>query len=117
MAVLDRGELIAYGRPADLADELWDGLEVEVDLGARPGPEVVEAARRQPGVLDAVPDAAGLRLRVEGREVVPRVVGALVAAGAEVFAAVPRPPTLEDVYFAIEARRAAEAGLAPEVPA
>jgi hypothetical protein len=26
---------------------------------------------------------------------------------------VPRPPTLEDVYFEIEARRAAAAGLAP----
>jgi len=33
------------------------------------------------------------------------------AAGSEVYAAVPRPPTLEDVYFEIEARRAASSGL------
>ncbi|MFP5320374.1 MAG: ABC transporter ATP-binding protein [Acidimicrobiia bacterium] len=117
MAVLDRGELIAYGRPAELAAELWDGLEVDLELGGPAPLEHVEAVRRLDGVLDASADAGGMRLRVDDRSVVPRVVADLVSRGAEVYAAVPRPPTLEDVYFAIEARRAAEGGLAPEVPA
>jgi ABC-2 type transport system ATP-binding protein len=113
MAVLDRGELIAFGRPADLAAQLWDGLEVVVDLGGPAAPEVVDALRGVPGVLAADADRGGARLRVEGRDVVPALVRRAVEAGAEVYAAVPRPPTLEDVYFEIEARRAAAAGLAP----
>jgi len=111
MAVLDRGELVAYGRPADLAAELWDGLEVDVDLGAAAGPGILDVVRGVRGVLAATSASAGARLRVERRAVVPAVVSRLVEAGAEVFAAVPRPPTLEDVYFEIEARRAAAAGV------
>ena len=62
-------------------------------------------------------ESGDIMQRARIRTIAAIAAGALVAAGAEVFAAVPRPPTLEDVYFAIEARRAAEAGLAPEVPA
>jgi ABC-2 type transport system ATP-binding protein len=113
MAVLDRGELLSYGRPGELAAQLWEGLEVEVDLGAPAGYGLLEVVRSAPGVLAAAPDGHGLRLRVEHRAVVAAVVGRLVEAGADVYAAVPRPPTLEDVYFEIEARRAASAGLPP----
>ncbi|HEU5082597.1 MAG TPA: ABC transporter ATP-binding protein [Acidimicrobiales bacterium] len=113
MAVLDRGELIAYGRPADLAAELWDGLEADLDLGGRAGDDVLATVARVPGVLVAVPAPGGATLRVEDREALPRVVAALVGAGVAVYAAVPRPPTLEDVYFEIEARRAAAAGVPP----
>jgi ABC-2 type transport system ATP-binding protein len=114
MAVLDRGHLVAYGRPADLAAELWDGLEADVDLGGRAANHLLAAVGAVPGVLAAVPSPSGVTLRVEDRSALPRVVAALVAAGADVYAAVPRPPTLEDVYFEIEARRAAAAGLPPE---
>jgi len=117
MAVLDRGELIAYGRPGELAEELWDGLRATVDLGGPAAPPLVDVAARVPGVLDAAASTEGLSLRVAGRDVLPSLVAALVAAGADVYAAVPRPPTLEDVYFAIEARRAAEVRPAPGVPA
>ena len=64
-------------------------------------------------MLTVEPAAAGATLRVEGRDVLPHVVARLVGSGADVYAAIPRPPTLEDVYFEIEARRAASAGLPP----
>lgn len=113
MAVLDRGELVAYGRPADLADDLWDGLEAEVDLGARATTEQLDVVAAVAGVHTVEPSPTGAVLRVAGRDVLPQVVARLVGAGAPVYAAVPRPPTLEDVYFEIEARRAASAGLPP----
>ena len=117
MAVLDRGELVAYGRPGDLADDLWEGLEADIDLGQRATGDQLDAIASVPGVLTVEPAANGAALRVDDREVLPLVVSRLVAAGASVYAAVPRPPTLEDVYFEIEARRAASAGLPPaEVP-
>ena len=113
MAVLDRGELVAYGRPGDLAAELWDGLEAEIDLGQRATGDQLDAIAGVVGVVSVEPDPSGAVLRVEGREVLAHVVAHLVSAGASVYAAVPRPPTLEDVYFEIEARRAASAGLPP----
>jgi ABC-2 type transport system ATP-binding protein len=114
MAVLDRGELIAYGRPGELADQLWDGLEAHLDLGGPGGADLVDAVRAVPGVLSARVEADGIALRVDDRAVLPAVVARVVQAGADVYAAVPRPPTLEDVYFEIEARRAASVGLTPD---
>ncbi|HSP04931.1 MAG TPA: ABC transporter ATP-binding protein [Acidimicrobiales bacterium] len=113
MAVLDRGELVAYGRPGDLAADLWDGLEAAIDLGARATTEQLDAIAAVAGVHTVEPSPTGAVLRVAGRDVLPQVVARLVGVGADVFAAVPRPPTLEDVYFEIEARRAASAGLPP----
>jgi ABC-2 type transport system ATP-binding protein len=113
MAVLDRGELVAYGRPSELAEQLWDGLEAEIDLGERATADQLDAIAAVPGVLTVEPASAGAVLRVDGREVLALVVSRLVASGTSVYAAVPRPPTLEDVYFEIEARRAASAGLPP----
>ena len=51
---------------------------------------------------DVVPE--GLRVSVRDRYVLPKLVAALVSREMPVYAAVPRPRTLEDVYFAIEAR-------------
>ena len=112
MAVLDLGRLIAFGRPADLAEELWDGLDCTIELGSPAAPGTVAAIEGIAGVRSATATPDGARLRVADRDVVPVVVAELVRAGVAVFAAVPRPPTLEDVYFEIEARRA----VAPDTP-
>jgi ABC-2 type transport system ATP-binding protein len=110
MAVLHRGRLRAFGRPEQLAADLWDGIAAEIEL-AGPAPEaLVDAARAVDGVLAASATAAGLELRIRVRDVLPVVVRAAVAGGADVFGAAARPPTLEDVYFEIEGRIVAEEG-------
>jgi hypothetical protein len=43
-------------------------------------------------------------VRVTERAVVPHLVRLLVERGVEVFGAQAKAPTLEDVYFAVEAR-------------
>jgi ABC-2 type transport system ATP-binding protein len=108
MAVLHGGRLHAFGRPEDIAAELWQGLDADIDLGAPASPATADAIATVAGVLSAIPAPAGLAVRVHDRDVLPRVVAALVAADLPVYATVPRPPTLEDVYFAIEARVEAE---------
>ena len=105
MAVLDLGRLIAFGRPGDLAAELWDGLDCDLDLGSAASPGTLAAIERVAGVRTATLTTSGARMRVADRTVVPAVVSDLVGSGVPVFAAVPRPPTLEDVYFEIESRR------------
>jgi ABC-2 type transport system ATP-binding protein len=110
MAVLHHGRLQAFGRPAELAAVLWEGLVVDLDLGAAADERTLDLLRTISGVLDAGPALAGARLRVRDRAVLPVLAATLVAREVPVFAVVPRPPTLEDVYFAVEERtRAAEA--------
>ena len=108
MAVLHRGRLQASGRPAELAESLWHGLLVDVDLDAAPDARMLRALEHTPGVLAADASSTGVALRVASRDVVPRVIADLVGQGAAVYGATPRPATLEDVYFAIEARLAHE---------
>jgi ABC-2 type transport system ATP-binding protein len=103
VAILAHGRLRAFGAPTDLAARLGGGLPVDLDLGAAPvGPDVVARLGTLPGVQRADPAPAGARMVVDGRDVVAAVVAELVAVGVPVHAAVPRQPTLEDVYFAVQ---------------
>jgi ABC-2 type transport system ATP-binding protein len=104
MAVLSHGRLHAFGRPGELASNLWRGLPAEVDLGTTPTAELIAAARGVRGVQVVHPLPNGLEVVVDERDVLPELVSRLVGLGAAVFAVVPHPPTLEDVYFEIEAR-------------
>ncbi|MCX7619495.1 MAG: ABC transporter ATP-binding protein [Acidimicrobiales bacterium] len=110
MAVMHRGRLHAFGRPAELASTLWSGIGAIVDIGTAADDATLALLRSTPGVLDAQRAPDGAFLRVADREVVPRVVGALVAREIPVFGAQAQPPTLEDVYFEIERRIIAETG-------
>src|SRR5690606_5897023 len=98
------GHLHAFGSPAELAGELWSGTEVRIDLGRSPGPELLSTLGALPSVIQAVPIDVGVLARVPDRGAVPALVAACVTAGEQVFAAEPRDPSLEDVYFEIEAR-------------
>jgi ABC-2 type transport system ATP-binding protein len=104
MAVLHKGKLKAFGRPEELASKLWDSLDADLDLGAAADERTIASIAQLDGVIDAAASAEGARVRVRDRTVLPVLVAALVAREVPVYAAVPRPPTLEDVYFAIEAR-------------
>ncbi|MGE3619077.1 MAG: ATP-binding cassette domain-containing protein [Acidimicrobiia bacterium] len=107
MAVLDHGRLQAFGRPDELAARLWHGLDVDVDLGGPIDEALAAEVAAAPGVLAVVPVPGGARVRVEDRGTVPTLVRLLVERGGPVFGATARPPTLEDVYFAVQARAAA----------
>jgi ABC-2 type transport system ATP-binding protein len=115
MAVLFRGRLHAFGTPTQLAADLWTGSEVRLDLGRPADGPVLAAIDALAAVTQAVPTDRGALVRVVDRDVVPTVVAAAVAHGASVYAVDPHDPTLEDVYFEIEARAGAEAaGLTSE---
>jgi ABC-2 type transport system ATP-binding protein len=102
MAVLQRGRLQAFGRPAELGAHLWPGLAVDLDLGGPADQATVALLVSARGVLAAEPTDEGAQVRVESREVVPVLVATLVGREVAVYGAMPRPPTLEDVYFALQ---------------
>ncbi|MGI8684155.1 MAG: ABC transporter ATP-binding protein [Acidimicrobiales bacterium] len=103
MAVLDRGLLRAFGTTAELAADLWRGTVVDIDLGRPADEREVATMAACAGVVESGATPGGARVRVLDREAVPPLVAALVTRDIPVYAAVPRPPTLEDVYFALQA--------------
>lgn len=105
MAVLFEGRLHAFGTPRELARDLWDGTEVRLDLGAPASPATLAALAALGPVRSAAPAPTGTVVRVDGRDAVPAVVATVVGAGTDVYGVQPHDPTLEDVYFEIEARR------------
>jgi len=119
MAILHRGRLEAFGRPADLATELWTGIPATLELGGIDPMAAADLVRSLRGVLEVAVDGAALTLEITERDVLAHAVRELVLAGADVFAARPETRTLSDVYFEVERRRAAsetEAG-PPRPPA
>ena len=104
LAVLHQGQLCASGRPSDLAREFFPKLAVSLDLG-RPATEaeLLELCALR-NVHEACGTPAGATVRVDSREDVPLLVNHLVALQWTIYGATPQVMTLEDVYFAIEAR-------------
>jgi ABC-2 type transport system ATP-binding protein len=107
MAILDRGALHAFGRPDEIAASLWDGIDTQLELGGPIDDRTADALRSSRGVSMVAPTPDGAVVRVDDRDVVPHLVRLLVERGIEVYGAQARQPTLEDVYFAVEARIAA----------
>ncbi len=106
MAVLFSGHLHAFGTPEELAGELWTGTEVRLDLGHQADSTLLTTVGALPHVVQCIPVERGMLARVTNRDAVPALVAACVSAGESVYAAEPRQPSLEDVYFEIEARSA-----------
>jgi len=109
VAVLERGRQLAFGRPTDLAAELWTGLPVELELGGPAEERLLDRLRALPGVTEATATPVGVRARVPDRDAIPALVAAVVTTETAVFAVVPRPPTLEDVYFALTGHTGSDA--------
>lgn len=108
-AILDHGRLYAYGRPGALAAELWPGSALTLDFGRPADASQLAFLRMAPGVITVEVDEHGAALRIDDRARVPHLVAALVARNIDIYGATVHPDTLEQVYFAIEARIATDA--------
>ena len=77
-------------------------VPVELDLGAPADARTLSALRQGRGVLAAEATGVGARVELEQRDALPPLVATLVQMEVPVFGAVPRPPTVEEIYFAIQ---------------
>jgi ABC-2 type transport system ATP-binding protein len=110
MAVLHKGQLEVFGRPAALAADLWRGMGAAVDTGGALDERTLARLHALPGVFEASAAIDGVWMRIESREVLARVVATLVADEIPVYEARAHTPSLEDVYFEIERRIVARTG-------
>ena len=110
MAVLHKGVLHAFGRPEEIAAEMWDGIDAEVDLGGPIDATTSAALEQLACVVRVAPLPSGALVRLGQRDDVPDVLRVLVGRGVPVYGVSARPPSLEDIYFAVEARIAKAEG-------
>ena len=103
MAVLHRGRLVVFGRPEAIAADLWPGLDVDVDLGGPALPDWWPRSRPCPACSTPDRRIPGCAWSSRTARWCPRVSAALADRGVGLYGVTPRPPTLEDIYFAIEA--------------
>ncbi|MGE0352820.1 MAG: ABC transporter ATP-binding protein [Gemmatimonadales bacterium] len=99
VALMNRGRLIALGRPAELRQNLAEPLlEVDVDDVLRG----LEALRDEPSVLEAVMFGRRLHVTVKDpAEARVRIAAALSRAGLTSTRILPVSPSLEDVVVAL----------------
>ena len=110
VAIVEQGQLVAEGRVADLLREAGGLVEVELAAGAD-GAKALSVARGVEGVATAEATPDGLRL-VLSAPVEAAVNRALVTAGLDVRAFVPRKRSLEDLYYELAAKTGGGAGVA-----
>jgi ABC-2 type transport system ATP-binding protein len=113
MAVLHHGRLRVSGRPDEIAASMWQGLAADLELAFPADETVLDLIRSATGVIDVESTPGGARVVVAEREHLAGLLSTLVTAPVAVYGAVPRPPTLEDIYFEIEARIAEDEGRSP----
>lgn len=100
VAVLEHGKLLVVGAPRELAQRYAHRQELEIEIDpATTG--ALKALEAMPGVRVAPPTNGRVVLQGVGRERTPEALSALIAAGARIYQATPRVPSLEDVYFAL----------------
>jgi ABC-2 type transport system ATP-binding protein len=100
LAIVDRGRVVAEGRPDELKGELR-GDAIQVELGDPQADGRANAAlERVPGIWEVTVEGRSLRARTgDGSAAVPAVLQALEAGGLRVASVTIARPSLDDVYL------------------
>ncbi len=108
VAIMEQGTLVTQGTPKTLAQSLWKGVRLEIELAATGKQAALKALTSLPGVRDVTwqagettSETGSITAWVPERDVIPLMLNALVKAECRVYRLTPQEPTLEDVYFAL----------------
>lgn len=102
MCLMNQGRIEVFGRPNELAEQLWPDLELDLDLGGPLDTDGVDGLVQSGRVLAAVSAPYGTRVRVSDRDQIPSVCDWMVTRGYSLFGVQAIPKSLEDVYFAYQ---------------
>lgn len=102
VAVINKGRLLAVGTSTQLANELFEGLWVEITLSSQPDESMPAALQMLPGVLGVTQDDHLLAIQVQQEDVTPSVVAKIVELGGAIMRVNPREHSLEEIYFRVQ---------------
>lgn len=102
IGVINHGKLLAFGTPAELARDLWQGTWVDVTLSPTPAPELVQAVKGLRGVLNTQLNGEQLAVQIESPVGIPALIAGIVHAGGQIMKVLPREYSLEEIYFRVQ---------------
>jgi ABC-2 type transport system ATP-binding protein len=111
VVVLEDGNALISGTPAELTERFWPGAVVRLDAENAVALDVLASAE---GVLayERLDDAPAT-VQLDDMARVPDLVLLLAQSGVRVTRVEPHTPTLEDLYFAVRGRSRPEPGIVP----
>jgi ABC-2 type transport system ATP-binding protein len=102
VAVINRGQLLAVGTPAELARDRFQGLWVEITLRAALDEAMLTRLTALQGVTQVSLDDGKLAVQISGDDVIPAVVARVVELGGQIMRVNPREHSLEEIYFKVQ---------------
>jgi ABC-2 type transport system ATP-binding protein len=115
VAVLEQGQVVAMGTPAELARDVGGRQRLEIELAPEGLPAALAALNLIPDLALDDPDSPtigergprGVRLTMAtaSHDAIPDVIDTLVKAGVRIYRVSPQEVSLEDVYFALHEQR------------
>ncbi len=114
VAVLEHGQVLVMGTPAELSRRYAHRQRLEVEVSPQTMPTALGALQAMPGITDITSENhRTLVFSGADHERIPEVVTLLVGAGVRIYRITPQEPSLEDVYFALHGEgKATEEGRA-----
>jgi ABC-2 type transport system ATP-binding protein len=103
VAVLEHGQLVALGTPAELTQQYVRRLDVEIEVSEEQVPATLNLLKSLPELVageSSKPNGA-LVVAINQREFIPEVLNCLVQHHIRVYRIAPQEANLEQVYFTL----------------
>jgi ABC-2 type transport system ATP-binding protein len=103
VAVLEHGQLVALGTPAELTRQYVRRLDVEIEVSEDQVPATLNVLKSLPELVAGDPSKpnGALVVSINQRESIPDVLNCLVQNQIRVYRMTPREVNLEQVYFTL----------------
>jgi ABC-2 type transport system ATP-binding protein len=104
VAVLEHGQIIALGTPAELAGQVVKTRSLEIEVEPSQVQKAVSFLKSRNGIHELLAEGSLLTVSGADRNSIPEIIARLSSAGIRIYRVVPEEPSLEDVYFALHSR-------------
>lgn len=103
VAVMEHGQLLALGTPADLTRQYVKRLDVDLEIDPVQMELVLKILQELPKIVIGSPKQEKdlLTLTLSGRDAIPGLLSILVEKGVHIYRFSPQEADLEEVYFAL----------------
>jgi ABC-2 type transport system ATP-binding protein len=103
VAVLEHGQLVALGTPAELTRQYVRRLDVEIEVAEEQVPATLSILKSLPELVAGDPSKpnGALTVAINQRESIPDVLNCLVQNHIRVYRIAPQEANLEQVYFTL----------------
>ncbi len=103
LAIMKKGEILAFGSLKQLRQQFSPGIDLKVKLESPLSADAINALSKN-GSIRQTRDENGTicTLHIEMESVIPDIVNSLIQHDARIMALVPLEPTLEQIYFQLQ---------------